>query len=106
ALRFAALMLALSAAIVAGPERYARLAAAFEWRDAAGAAAAQRLDAWIDPPAYTGAPPILLDVSPRQAAERLVAPEGSIVVVRAEASAVEARVEGALTPLASQARAR
>jgi uncharacterized protein (TIGR02302 family) len=101
ALRFAALLLALGAAIVAGPERYARVAAAFDSRGGSAAAAAARLDAWIDPPAYTGKPPILLDVSPQAgAAQSLVAPEDSILVVRAEASAIEARVEGALTPLA------
>ncbi len=101
ALRFAALLLALGAGIVAGPERYARVAAAFDWRGGSAAAAAARLDAWIDPPAYTGAPPILLDVSPQAGpAQKLVAPEGSILVVRAEASAIEAQVEGALTPLA------
>jgi uncharacterized protein (TIGR02302 family) len=102
ALRFCALLLALGAAIVAGPERYGRVAAAFDWRGGSAAAAAARLDAWIDPPAYTGAPPMLLDVSPRiGAAEKIVAPEGSILVVRAEANAIETRIEGALTPLAS-----
>ncbi len=101
ALRFGALIVALCAAIVAGPERYARLAVAFDWRGGSAAAATARLDAWIDPPAYTGTPPILIDVSPKAgAAEKLVAPEGSILVVRAEASAIETRVEGALTPLA------
>ncbi len=34
------------------------------------------------------------------APEKIVAPEGSILVLRADASAIEARVEGALTPLA------
>jgi len=102
ALRFGALIVALCAAIVAGPERYGRVAAAFDWRGGSLAAAAARLDAWIDPPAYTGKPPILIDVSPRDGApEKLVAPEGSILVVRADASAIEARVEGALTPVAS-----
>lgn len=106
ALRFAALLLALAAAIVAGPERHARVAAAFDWRGGSAAAAAQRLDAWIDPPAYTGKPPILLDVSPQAGpAQKLVAPEGSILVVRAEASAIEAHVEGALTPLAGDEKA-
>ena len=71
--------------------------AAFDWRGGSAAAAAARIDAWIDPPAYTGKPPILLDVSPSAGpAQKLVAPEGSILVVRAEASAIEARVEGAL----------
>jgi uncharacterized protein (TIGR02302 family) len=106
ALRFAALLLALAAAIVAGPERHARVAAAFDWRGGSAAAAAQRLDAWIDPPAYTGKPPILLDVSPQAGpAQKLVAPEGSILVVRTEASAIEAHVEGALTPLAGDRKA-
>ncbi len=101
ALRFGALVLALSAAVVAGPERYARVAAAFDWRGGSAAAASARLDAWIDPPAYTGKPPILIDVSARkEAPEKIVAPEGSILVVRAEAASVETRVEGALAPLA------
>ena len=101
ALRFGALILALAAAIVAGPERYARVVAAFDWRGGWAAAAAARIDAWVDPPAYTGKPPILLDVSQRQGpAQKIVAPEGSILVVRADASAIEARVEGALKPLA------
>src|SRR5208337_3712149 len=61
-----------------------------------------RLDAWIDPPTYTGKPPILIDVAAgRGAGQKLVAPEGSVLVVRAEAGEVETRVEGALTPLAS-----
>ena len=78
ALRFCAVLLALGAAIVAGPERYGRVAAAFDWRGGSAPAAAARLDAWIDPPAYTGAPPMLLDVSPSQiTAQKLVAPEGS-----------------------------
>ncbi|HYA72282.1 MAG TPA: TIGR02302 family protein, partial [Roseiarcus sp.] len=103
ALRFGALVLALCAAIVAGPERYGRVAAAFDWRGASAAAAAARVDAWIDPPAYTGKPPILIDVSPRAGtAEKIVAPVGSILVLRADASAIEARVEGALTPLAGE----
>ncbi len=101
ALRFGALVLALCAAIVAGPERYARLAAAFDWRGGGNAVAAARLDAWIDPPTYTGKPPILIDVAAgRGAGQKLVAPEGSILVVRAEAGEIETRVEGALKPLA------
>ena len=45
------LLLAFAAAIVAGPELYGRLAAAFDWRgEAAALAAALRVDAWIDPP--------------------------------------------------------
>ncbi len=102
ALRFGAVLVAVCAAIVAGPERYARVAAAFDWRGGSAAAVVQRLDAWVDPPAYTGRPPILLDVSLGQGApQKIVAPEDSILVLRADANAIEARVEGALTPLAS-----
>jgi uncharacterized protein (TIGR02302 family) len=49
-------------------------------------AAEMRLDAWIAPPAYTGKPPMLLSgqAAQRQAAggPALLAPEGSILVVR------------------------
>ncbi len=101
ALRFAALLVALCAAVVAGPERYARVAAAFDWRGGWTAAAAARLDAWIDPPAYTGKPPILLDASTRKdTPEKIVAPEGSVLVVRADPSVIDTQTEGGLTPVA------
>ena len=78
ALRFGVVLLAVCAALVAGPERYARLAAAFDWRGSSAALAAARLDAWIDPPSYTGKPPILIDVATRDpAAKTIVTPEGS-----------------------------
>ena len=45
------------------PSSTARFAAAFDWRggDAAAAAAASRIDAWIDPPPYAGRPPVMID---------------------------------------------
>ena len=103
ALRFAALLAAICAALVAGPERYGRLATAFDWRGGAGASAAARLDAWIDPPAYADKPPILIALpAPSEAAQTIVAPEDSALVVRAEGGAVETRVEGALAPVAAE----
>ncbi|MBV8662243.1 MAG: DUF4175 family protein, partial [Hyphomicrobiales bacterium] len=66
ALRFGAVLLAVCAALIAGPERYARVAAAFDWRGGSAAVAAARLDVWIDPPPYTGKPPILIDVAARE----------------------------------------
>jgi len=102
ALRFGALLIALCAAVVAGPERYARVAAAFDWRGAAPALAAARLDAWIDPPAYTGKPPILIDFSTRdEGARKIVTPEGSILVVRADPSQIDTQVQGGLAPMAN-----
>jgi uncharacterized protein (TIGR02302 family) len=101
ALRFAVLLAAIAAGLVAGPERYGRVAAAFDWRDSAAAAATARLDAWIDPPAYADKPPILLDLAAdRDPAQKIVTPEGSALVVRADADVFETRVEGAIAPVA------
>ena len=102
ALRFALLLAAIAAALVAGPERYGRIAAAFDWRNGAAAAATARLDAWIDPPAYANKPPILLDLAGnRDPSQKIVTPEGSALVVRADADVFETRVEGAIAPLAA-----
>ena len=54
ALRLAALLALVAMAFVAGPDRYGRVAAAFEWRGAGAPGVGFRLDSWIDPPAYTG----------------------------------------------------
>ena len=103
ALRFAVLLAAIAAALVAGPERYGRVAAAFDWRDGAAAAATARLDAWIDPPAYANKPPILLDLAAnRDPSQKIVMPEGSALVVRADADVFETRVEGAVAPVAGE----
>jgi uncharacterized protein (TIGR02302 family) len=102
ALRFAVLLAAIAAALVAGPERYGRIAAAFDWRNGAAAAATARLDAWIDPPAYANKPPILLDLAAnRDPSQKIVTPEGSALVVRADADVFETRVEGAIAPVAA-----
>ena len=66
---------------------------------AAAAAAAARLDAWIDPPAYANKPPILLDfAADGETPRKIVTPEGSALVVRADTDVFETRVEGAITP--------
>jgi uncharacterized protein (TIGR02302 family) len=102
AVRLGALVLAAAAAFVAGPEKYARVAAAFDWRLTSAGDAGFRLDAWIDPPVYTGKPPIMLDAlgktaPPGGAAVKVEAPVGSTLVLRADA-AVAATVDGGLTP--------
>jgi uncharacterized protein (TIGR02302 family) len=107
ALRFAALALALAAGFFAGPEKYSRIAAAFDWRGAQAIAAGQRIDAWIDPPAYSGRPPILLDATLEGEGERKVeAPVGSVVIARGQSGEVSAKAEGALAPLAPAAPAK
>ena len=101
ALRFAAALLAVCAAFVAGSERYARVAAAFDWRSEAAVAQGFRLDAWIDPPAYTGKPPILLERSrPAGQRQKITTPVGSILVLRASDDSVATVAEGALAPIA------
>ncbi|MGA2793426.1 MAG: TIGR02302 family protein, partial [Roseiarcus sp.] len=99
AMRFAAALLAVCAAFVAGAERYARVAAAFDWRSEAAIAQGFRLDAWIDPPTYTGKPPILLDARAKDA-QRITTPVGSILVLRASGDSIAAQAEGALAPVA------
>jgi uncharacterized protein (TIGR02302 family) len=80
----ALVVLALAAsAFMAGPEKYARFAAAFDWRLNAAENAPSRIDAWIDPPGYTGKPPVVLPLAPSDAMAPITAPIGSTIVVRA-----------------------
>ncbi len=104
ALRFAALLLAVAAGLLAGSERYPRLAAAFDWRGGVASAAPARVDAWIDPPGYTDKPPMLLKVMGQEAPEALVAPQGSALIVRADPGQIETRVEGAISPAVPEAK--
>ncbi|MGJ0513274.1 TIGR02302 family protein [Methylocystis sp.] len=60
ALRALALVAAVAAGFAAGDEKRARIAAAFDWRASAAFGTTTRVDAWLEPPAYTGRPPIVL----------------------------------------------
>ena len=99
ALRFGVAMLAFAAAVAAGPEMYGRLASAFDWRgdDALAAAAASRIDAWIDPPPYAGRPPMVIDFK-TTGPQTLTVPEDSVLVVRGDPSVVETRLDGGIAP--------
>ena len=97
-LRFAAILLALVGAFVAGSERFARLAAAFGGMPVISASAGVRIDAWIDPPAYTGKPPIFLKIGDADPTRAITAPEDSALVVRADPKAVSVKVSGGLAP--------
>lgn len=98
ALRFGAAMLAFAAAVAAGPEMYGRLASAFDWRgEAAQAAVAARIDAWIDPPPYAGRPPVVIGFKSADP-QALTVPEDSVLVVRGDPGVVKTRVEGAIAP--------
>lgn len=85
ALRAAILVGLAASAFVAGPEKYSRIAAAFDWHIGAFSPSASRVDAWIDAPAYTAKPPIILSLGSGEdiAGRALEAPVGSILVIRA-----------------------
>ena len=59
ALRALVLIACIATFFAAGGERWARIAAAFDWRGVV-LPANFRVDAWVEPPAYTGKPPIVL----------------------------------------------
>lgn len=103
ALRGLVLVALAASAFVAGPEKYARLIAAFDLRGPAPAATGARIDAWIDPPAYTGRPPLLLRAAGDDAVaqrRRIEAPVGSVLVVRgADGGAGSAETAGGLAPV-------
>lgn len=89
---------------VAGPEKLARITAAFDWRIDGSAARSERLDAWIDPPSYTGKLPVVLTAAPAEASgamaerEQIEVPVGSVVVVRSSGGRPPVEASGALTP--------
>ncbi len=93
-------VLALCAgALLAGPEKYARIAAAFDWRRSVSEGGSSRIDAWIDPPAYTGKPPIVLPLN--NSGEKLptmTAPVGSTIVVRASDADLRIVDQGGVEP--------
>ncbi|MCZ8181507.1 MAG: TIGR02302 family protein [Beijerinckiaceae bacterium] len=88
ALRAFAVLALVAAAFVAGEDRQARLAQAFDWTTPVIPPVPPRLDAWIDPPAYTGRPPIFLSTT---ADEVIRAPLGSTITVRSTAPRIEGR---------------
>lgn len=101
ALRAAVLLMLVASAFIAGPEKYARLAAAFDWRETALPGASYRIDAWIDPPAYTGKPPVMLSLTADSyQAQNIAAPINSTVIVRASGGDLSVETQGGLEPAA------
>ena len=103
AVRAAVLLAVIAAGFVAGPQRFARVASAFDFRTPAGPAAGYRLDAWIDPPPYTARAPVLLRGSSQELQaeiRRVEAPAGSTVVVRmSQGSGFAVDAQGGLAPV-------
>jgi uncharacterized protein (TIGR02302 family) len=81
ALRALVLLLAVTTFVAAGPERGKRILAAFDWHGVVPPANF-RVDAWVNPPAYTGRPPVMLTgLTGEEGA--IAVPAGSVLVVRA-----------------------
>lgn len=112
-------VLALFATFFMAPGAHlARIGAAFDWRSLVPPAPF-RLDAWVDPPAYTGRPPVVLpglrsDDAASLNAAALQVPAGSTLVVRGagidaaalklEGGIAEAKPEGDQTAPAGERR--
>ncbi len=86
ALRALVLLLVVVSFFGASGEHFKRIAAAFDWQGMV-APANFRIDAWVNPPAYTGHPPVMLSglrpgQTPAPEAAPVSVPVGSVLVVR------------------------
>lgn len=103
AVRAGVVVALIATAFIAGPERYARTAAAFDWDLKATDGPGYRIDAWIDPPPYTGKAPVLLDLTSDSARDErhpqaVEAPAGSVLVVRSSGGQSTVETSGLLVP--------
>jgi uncharacterized protein (TIGR02302 family) len=107
AFRMVAALLLVASAFVAGDERAPRLALGFDFSTPVVPPIPPRLDAWVDPPAYTGRPPVFLTGGVTiQPNEVVRVPVGSTLTVRSTSvvrsgeteaqSAIELRETGGL----------
>jgi len=90
AIRFLVLLLLIGGLIVAGSDWKNRLVFALS-PDAGSGTASATVDAWINPPAYTGLPPIYLKPGPMNGAPIRV-PVNSELVVRVHRSSVSPEI--------------
>ncbi len=100
AFRAAVLFAAIAGFFVAGPERSGRLEAAFAWSEPPPPPVPTRIDAWVDPPSYTGRPPIFLTRENRDTSGRIGVPVNSTLVVRiSPAAGVVITADAGLIPV-------
>lgn len=100
ALRFAAALLLAVAFFAAGSERWSRLGAIFDQGTMQEQiAAGTRIDAWIDPPAYTQVPPSILNLA-KPGRVTMNVPVNAVLVLRSSDGATLApKIEGGLEPV-------
>jgi uncharacterized protein (TIGR02302 family) len=107
ALRVLVGLLVLATFVAAGGERTRRLAAAFDLHGVI-LPANFRIDAWVNPPTYTGKPPLILQgLRPGEASpstNAVAVPSGSILVIRASGVQLSVTTGGGLAeiPAANQ----
>lgn len=80
ALRFGVLMLAILSLFVAGPEAGSRFKNAFDMISSTAAQKTVFVTGWIDPPSYTGQPPLMIDLTKSE--QSLKVPVNSMMVVK------------------------
>jgi uncharacterized protein (TIGR02302 family) len=99
AVRALVAVLAITTFIAAGGERTKRLAAAFDWQGVM-LPANFRIDAWVNPPTYTGKPPLILQgLRPgesMQSTGAVAVPAGSVLVIRATGIHLDVAASGGL----------
>ena len=112
ALRALVLLMVVATFFAAGGERMKRIGAAFDWHGVV-APANYRIDAWINPPLYTGRPPVMLPgMRPGETAQAnasaapISVPAGSQLVVRATGTTrFDVAPTGGIEPAADKAPA-
>ncbi len=105
ALRALVIVLLVLTYVAAGDERMMRLDAAFDWTGLL-APANIRVDAWVNPPKYTGKPPIILSAANKEASlpvsGTLSVPTGSTLIVRSSGGTLEVTANGGISEDASK----
>jgi len=109
ALRALVLLLAVAAFFAAGGDRIKRVTTAFDWQGVV-APANFRIDAWVNPPVYTGRPPVMLaGLRPGETAQAtppVTVPTGSQLVIRSTGNVrFEVARKGGLEDASADARA-
>ncbi|MBV9533377.1 MAG: TIGR02302 family protein, partial [Bradyrhizobium sp.] len=103
ALRALVLMMLVASYVAAGDERVMRVAAAFDW-DGMLSPVNIRVDAWVNPPPYTGKPPIILSAANNQSAlpasAPLSVPAGSTLIVRSSGGSLDVVAGGGVSETA------
>ena len=109
ALRALVLVLLVATYVAAGDERMMRVGAAFDWNGVLMPANI-RVDAWVNPPPYTGKPPIILSAANKEApalpaSGPLSVPVGSTLIVRSSGAALDVVANGGVTEAAPKEQA-